>query len=397
MRPEELANHSPDEVTNQSPPLVNYNIAQGDAPLLAALESQGAAYAREDILRLGADLGREEILALGELANVFDPTLRTHDRFGRRIDEVEFHPAYHELMAISMREELHSLPWTSKAPGRYVHRAARYFVRHQVEQGTSCPITMTFAVAASLRVDERVASRWMPRLASVTYDPRSLPAWEKTSTLFGMGMTERQGGSDVRANASKAYFEGESDDGRVYRIDGHKWFCSAPQSDALLVLAQAPAGLSCFLVPRFRPDGTRNSVVVERLKPKLGNRSNASSEIRLRDAYGVLLGEEGRGVATIIEMVRHTRLDCCIGGASLIRRALAETLNHTAHRYVFGRRLADQPLMRNVLADLCLESEAATLLMMRLNRAYEESEADEVSEAFARLGTAVAKFQITRK
>lgn len=397
MLPDELAQRSPDDVTNQPSPLVNYNLAKGDTALLEAVAREGAGYAKDDLLRLGAFVGQERILQLGELANTFDPQLRTHDRFGRRIDEVEFHPAWHELMELSIREELHSMPWTSDKPGRYVHRAGRYYLRHQVEQGSSCPVTMTFAVAASLRVDPKIASQWMPKVTSTAYDSRSLPAWEKTGVLFGMGMTERQGGSDVRANASKAYFEGESAEGKVYRIDGHKWFCSAPHSDALLVLAQAPGGLSCFLVPRFRTDGSRNSVIVERLKTKLGNRSNASSEIRLRDAFAILLGEEGRGVATIIEMVRHTRLDCCIGGASLIRRALAETLNHTSGRYAFGRRLMDQPLMRNVLADLCLESEAATALMMRLNRSYEEALGDDYAGAFSRLATAVAKFQITRK
>lgn len=397
MRPEELALRSPDEVTNQAPPLVNYNLAAGDRALLEALSREGAGDREADLLRLGKELGTEHVLSLGELANVHDPVLKTHDRFGRRIDEVQFHPAWHELMTLSMREELHSMPWTSRAPGRYVHRAARYYLRHQIEQGSSCPITMTFAVTASLRLDPSLAEAWMPRLASTLYDGRSLPAPQKTSALFGMGMTERQGGSDVRANASKAHYVSQEGSAKVYRIDGHKWFCSAPQSDALLVLAQTEGGLSCFLVPRFRPDGTRNSVVVERLKPKLGNRSNASSEIRLRDAYALLLGDEGRGVATILEMVRHTRLDCCIGGASLIRRALAETLHHTHHRYAFGRLLSDQPLMRNVLADLCLESEAATALMMRLNRSYEEALTDEKAAAFSRFATAVAKFQITRK
>lgn len=397
MRPEELAQGSPDEVTNQASPLVNYNLAEGDHALMQALAVEGAGYAREDILRLGGELGTEDILRLGDLANTFDPQLRTHDRFGRRVDEVEFHPAYHELMTISMREELHSMPWSSSAKGRYVHRAARYYLRHQVEQGTSCPITMTFAVTASLGVSPELSSAWMPRLLSTEYDPRSLPADQKRSSLFGMGMTERQGGSDVRANASKASSVGWEDGVEVYQIDGHKWFCSAPQSDGLLVLAQASAGLTCFLVPRFRPDGSRNTVVVERLKPKLGNRSNASSEIRLRDAYALRLGSEGRGVATILEMVRHTRLDCCIGGASLIRRAVAETLHHTAERYTFGSQLSSHPLMRNVLADLCLESEAATAFMMRLNRAYEEALDNEEAAAFARLATAVGKFQITRK
>lgn len=398
MRSDDLARHSPDDVTNQSPPLENYNLAAGDAPLLEALAREGGtATAQASVLRLGQVLGTASVLSLGDQANAHEPTLKNFDRFGRRIDEVEFHASYHELMALSMREGLHASPWESATPGRYVERAAKYYLKHQVEQGTSCPITMTFAVTASLRSDPAMYAAWKPKLESRLYDAQSAPVGQKTSALFGMGMTERQGGSDVRSNASKAYPMEQSGPGKPYRIDGHKWFCSAPQSDALLVLAQTTEGLSCFLVPRFLQDGQRNAVIVERLKPKLGNRSNASSEIRLRNATGFLLGEEGRGVAVIIEMVRHTRLDCCIGGAALIRRGLSEAIHHCAFRYTFGRRLIEQPLMQNVLADMALESEAATVLMMRLNRAYEEAEYSEEAASFARLATAIAKFQITRK
>lgn len=397
MRADEFAQRAPDEVTNQAPALENVNLARGDAPLLEAVEREGAGWVKDELLGLGEELGRAEWFRHGEAANTFEPTLKNFDRFGRRQDEVEFHPSYHALMQVSMREGLHNSPWTSQKPGRFVARAAKYYIKHQIEQGTSCPITMTFAVAASLPANPRMAERWEGLLASTEYDPRSLPAGMKTSALFGMGMTERQGGSDVRANASKAEPVGARGNGELYRIDGHKWFCSAPQSDALLVLAQTRGQLSCFLMPRYLEDGSRNPFEVQRLKPKLGNRSNASSEIRMRDAYGWLLGEEGRGVATIIEMVRHTRLDCCIGGASLIRRALSEALNHCAHRYAFGGLLIEQPLMQNVLADMCLESEAATALMMRLNRAYEEGIENPDAANFARLATAVAKFQITRK
>lgn len=394
----QLAQHSPEDVTNQPPPLQDVNLARGDNAFLEAISREGAAWALEDIDALGAELGSHTYLRHAEDANVHAPELVNYDRFGHRIDEVRFHPSYDALMAISMREGLHVSPWESSKKGRYVARAAKYYLKHQVEQGTSCPITMTFAVAASLPANPELASTWMPRITSSTYDPRSLPADQKHSSLFGMGMTERQGGSDVRSNASKAVPIGARGNGETYLIDGHKWFTSAPQSDALLVLAQTEGKLSCFLVPRFLEDGSRNPVEVQRLKPKLGNQSNASSEIRLRNAEGQLLGEEGRGVATIIEMVRHTRLDCCIGAAALIRRAVAEALNHTAHRYAFGGLLIKQPLMQNVLADLCLESEAATTLMMRINRAYEEAaDGDEAAAAFARLSTAVGKFHITRK
>lgn len=397
MRPDELAQFLPDEVTNQARPLENFNLASGDAPLLEAVEREGAGWVRAELLSLGEELGRAEMFQYGEQANVHEPVLKNFDRFGRRVDEVEFHESYHRLMALSMREGLHNSPWRSAKKGRFVARAAKYYLKHQVEQGTSCPITMTFAVAASLSSNVDLAEAWMPRILSDRYDARSLPYTAKDSVLFGMAMTERQGGSDVRSNASKAEPVGARGNGELYRIDGHKWFCSAPQSDALLVLAQTRGQLSCFLVPRYLENGERNPVIVQRLKPKLGNRSNASSEIRLQQAYGWLLGEEGRGVATIIEMVRHTRLDCCIGGASLIRRALSEALNHTANRYAFGGLLIEQPLMQNVLADMCLESEAATALMMRLNRAYEDAGDSEHEAAFARLGTAVGKFHITRK
>lgn len=396
--PAQLAQHSPEDVTNQPPPLEDLNLARGDSAFLEAITREGAAWALKDVDALGAELGAATYLRHAEDANEHAPELVNYDRFGRRIDEVRFHPGYDALMKLSMREGLHVSPWQSDKKGRYVARAAKYYLKHQVEQGTSCPITMTFAVAASLPANIKLAETWMPRIASSEYDPRSLPADQKRSSLFGMGMTERQGGSDVRSNASKAVPVNARGNGETYLIDGHKWFTSAPQSDALLVLAQTEGNLSCFLVPRFLDDGRRNSVEVQRLKPKLGNQSNASSEIRLRNAEGLLLGEEGRGVATIIEMVRHTRLDCCIGAAALIRRAVAEALNHTAHRYAFGGLLIKQPLMQNVLADLCLESEAATTLMMRINRAYEDAaDGDEDAAAFARLSTAVGKFHITRK
>ena len=397
MNASDFAQRSPHEVMNQPQPLEDYNLLAGDLPLQEALVREGAAWALDDIRRFGAELGSRAVLELGDLANRFEPELITYDRHGRRVDQVRYHPAYHELMRIQTESGFNGLPWSSDRPGRYVARAAAYHLKHQVEQGTSCPGTMTFAVIPSLRVQPELAAQWEPLATAPRYDPRFLPAAQKQGVLFGMAMTERQGGSDVRSNATKATPASTAGPGQPYLLDGHKWFCSAPMCDAFLVLAQAAGGLSCFLVPRHLPDESVNPFRIERLKSKLGNRSNASSEIRFEGTMGWLVGEEGRGVATIIEMVRHTRLDCCIGAASLIRRVTAEALHHTAGRFAFGRRLDDQPLMKNVLADLCLESEAATAVAMRLSRAYEEARGDEQARLFSRLATAICKFQSTRK
>ncbi|MBV8814771.1 MAG: acyl-CoA dehydrogenase family protein, partial [Verrucomicrobia bacterium] len=338
-----------------------------------------------------------EIINLGVQANRFPPELRTHDRFGYRIDEVVYHPAYHELMRIGVETRTHALPWIDKSAGVHVARAALAFLRHQIDEGTSCPLTMTFAAVPSLRLQQDLAKEWEPRILSSTYDPRSMPASQKEGALFGMGMTERQGGSDVRANTTVAEPAGAGGPGGEYLITGHKWFCSAPMCDAFLILAQAPKGLSCFLLPRWRPDGTRNSFHLLRLKDKLGNRSNASSEVEFKRAWSRLVGEEGRGIATIMEMVRHTRLDCAVGSAASMRKAVAEAIHHAAHRSAFGRLLIDQPLMRNVLADLCLESEAATALAMRLARAFDRSAEDVGEQKFARIATAIAKYFITKR
>jgi putative acyl-CoA dehydrogenase len=340
----------------------------------------------------------------GRLANENKPILRTFDRYGHRIDEVEFHPAWHQLMKMGVEHELHSLPWTSDEPFVHTARAALYMTAMQAEAGFCCPITMTFAVVPALRAQPELAAEWEPLVTATTYDPRLIPASEKGSAIAGMAMTEKQGGSDVRANTTVATPINGGGAGAEYLLVGHKWFCSAPMSDLFLVLAQTDDGLSCFLLPRILPDGSRNAFHIQRLKDKLGNHSNASSEIELHGAWARMVGEPGRGVPTIIEMVGHTRLDCVIGAAAGMRAGVVSALHHTAHRSAFGKTLIDQPLMRNVLADLCLESEATTALAMRLARAYDEAHADVVfggvggtqdesdAQLFKRLATAVGKF-----
>jgi putative acyl-CoA dehydrogenase len=397
MKAEQFAAHAPAEVLNQPPVLENYNLFTGDTPLREAIAREGASWVAEQAHEFGDLLGRAETLRLGELANRYPPVLRTHDRFGHRIDEVEFHPAYHELMQLGISWQNHSLPWTSERDSAHVARAALTMLRHQVDEGHGCPLSMTYSVVPSLRLQPELAAEWEPRLFSTEYDPRCLPAEQKRGVLFGMAMTERQGGSDVRANTTRAKAISKRGPGEAYELTGHKWFCSAPMCDAFLVLAQTDAGLSCFLLPRWRPDGTRNAFYIQRLKDKLGNKSNASSEVEFHGAYARLIGEEGRGVANIIEMVRHTRLDCAIGSASTMRRAVAEATHHTNHRYAFGARLIEQPLMQNVLADLCLESEAATALALRLARSFDEAERDESQRHFSRIATAIGKFWITKR
>ena len=373
---------------NQPPPLVDYNLFEADAPLRESLEREGASWAHDLVHELGRLAGTQQAIDWGFQANANPPKLHTHNRFGDRIDEVEFHPAWHELMKVSIGHGLHALPWRRPGPGAHAARAAAFYVWSQVEGGHGCPVSMTYAAVPALRKTPRLAAQWEPLMTTLDYDPDLRPAATKKGVLFGMAMTERQGGSDVRANTTRAVPTGT--DGE-HLLTGHKWFCSAPMCDAFLVLAQAPGGLSCFLLPRVLPDGTRNSFHIERLKDKLGNRSNASSEVTLDGAQAVLVGEEGHGVKAIIEMVNHTRLDCVIGSASLMRQAVAQATHHTAYRQAFGRLLADQPLMVNVLADLAVESEATTTLMMRLAGAFDRAE-DPAEAHFKRIGVAVAKF-----
>ncbi len=384
------------EVTNQVPELHDYNIFTTDIALADGVRREQADWHRENLIRFGAELGSEEVLRLGDLANRHVPELNTHDRLGNRIDRVEFHPSWHELLRLLRREGLHALPWMQPRAGAHVARAAGYFMQSQVEAGSLCPTTMTFAAIPVLQNELALFAELQPKLFSCVHDPRDLPIAQKHSMLIGMGMTEKQGGSDVRANTTAARPLNGEGRGAAYALTGHKWFFSAPMCDAHLVLARTDAGLSCFFVPRWRPDGSKNAVLVQRLKDKLGNRSNSSSEVEFQDAYGVMVGDEGRGIPTIIEMANHTRLDCVIGSAALMRQAFVQAAHHARHRSAFGRHLADQPLMRNVLSDLALESEAATLLMLRLARAFEAPH-DPLERAWRRIATPAAKFWICKR
>ena len=378
---------------NQPPILENYNLFASDVALCEAVESNGGAWNDENAKAFGEILGKAETLELGNSANKNPPILKTHDRFGNRLDTVEYHPSYHELMRIGIENQTHSLSWTSEHAGAYVARNALAFLKQQVDEGTSCPLTMTFAVVPSLKIQPEIADEWLPRILSNEYDPRFIPASEKRGATFGMAMTEPQGGSDVRANLTRAQKIGSGE----YEITGRKWFCSAPMCDAFLVLAQTERGISCFLLSRFKPDGARNAFHISRLKDKLGNKSNASGEVEFYASYAKIIGEEGRGVANIMEMVRHTRLDCAVGSAATLRRAVAESLHHCAHRKAFGKLLIEQPLMQNLLADLSLESEAATAFAFRLARGFDESKSNEEARAFTRIATAIGKFWICKR
>ena len=382
------------EVLNQVPPLEGYDVFSADRALGEGLRREGGGWAEEQAKRLGRIAGGEA-LAWGFQANAHTPVLRTHDRFGHRIDEVEYHPAWHALMKTAVEHALHSLPWREERAGAHVARAAMFFTLSQAEAGHGCPISMTYAAVPALHTTPEIASEWVPRITSTSYDPRTIPVAQKSGALCGMAMTEKQGGSDVRANTTRARALGAGGPGAEYEVTGHKWFCSAPMCDVFLVLAQTERGPSCFLLPRWRPDGTRNRFHLQRLKDKLGNRSNASSEVEFDGAWARLVGEEGRGVPTIIEMVNHTRLDCVIGAAAIMRHAVAQATHHARHRATFGRRLVEHPLMQNVLADLCVESEAATASMLRLARAYDGG--DERERLFARLATAVVKYWVCKR
>ena len=381
------------DVINQPPPFTDVNLYTSDRTLRSAVEREGGAWSEGALETYGAVMGSARIYELGRQANRHSPELRTHDRFGHRIDEIDYHPAWHEVMRIQMEHEVHNLPWRHRRPGAHVARLAKHYILAQVEAGSACPITMTFASLPALEHEPRVASEWKPRLLGTSYDPRPVPAGDKSAVLVGMAMTEKQGGSDVRANTTKAIPLGDGD----YELLGHKWFCSAPMCDAFLTLAHAQKGLTCFLVPRWRPDGTRNPFYIQRLKDKVGNRSNASGEIEYAGTWARRVGEEGRGVRTIIEMVHHTRLDCISGSAGIMRQALAQALHHVGHRSAFGRRLIEQPLMRNVAADLALEVEGAVAVLFRLARAYDSSAESETERAFARIGTAVAKYWVCKR
>jgi putative acyl-CoA dehydrogenase len=381
------------EVFNQPPALTGYDVSD-DAAMLAALRREGAGWAEEAVRELGRLAGSPQVQEQGRLANENPPKLRTHDRFGHRVDEVEFHPAWHELMTVAVRHGLHAAPWRDARPGAHVARAAGFYVWSAAEAGHGCPVSMTYAIVPALRHAPGLAGRFEPLLAAPEYDFGLRPPLTKRGLLAGMSMTEKQGGSDVRANTTRAVPAGTDQ----YLLTGHKWFTSAPMGDLFLVLAQAPGGLSCFLLPRVRPDGTRNGMRLQRLKDKLGNRSNASAEVEYDEALAWLVGEEGRGVRTIIEMVNMTRLDCVLGTATGMRAGVTMAAHHAAHRMAFGRALAGQPLMASVLADLAIESEATTLAAFRLAGATDRAARGDGQEAaFRRLALAATKYWVCKR
>jgi putative acyl-CoA dehydrogenase len=381
------------EVFNQPPALTSYDVAD-DPAMLSALRREGAAWAESGIRELGLLAGSARAQEQGRQANENPPVLRTHDRFGHRIDEVEFHPAWHELMTVAVRHGLHASPWRDTRPGAHVARAAGFYVWGTTDAGHCCPISMTYAIVPALRHSPTLAERFEPLLAAREYDFGLRPASTKQGLLAGMSMTEKQGGSDVRANTTRAEPAGDGS----YLLTGHKWFTSAPMGDLFMVLAQAPGGLSCFLLPRVRPDGTRNGMHLQRLKDKLGNRSNASAEVEYDGAMAWLVGEEGRGVRTIIEMVNMTRLDCVLGTATGMRAAVTLATHHATRRMAFGRKLADQPLMASVLADLAIESEATTMAAFRLAGATDRAARGDAQEsAFRRLALAAIKYWVCKR
>lgn len=383
------------EVTNQVPPLQGINLYHTDLPLKQWVHRFQGDWADNELGAYG-QLAGGALMEAGFLANENKPVFKSHDRVGNRIDLVEFHPAYHQLMSAGIAHGITSAPWTQPGPGAHVARAASMYLHNQIEAGTCCPMTMTYACVPALKLQPDLAEKWLPKILSRQYDPRNLPIEQKTGATIGMAMTEKQGGTDVRANTTRAYATGLGGPGQAYELVGHKWFCSAPMCDAFLTLAQTEKGLTCFLLPRHRPDGTRNQFYIQRLKNKLGNQANASSEVEFRGALAWMVGDEGRGVPTIIEMVSMTRFDCMIGSSSLMRQALTQASHHCAYRQVGGRALADQPLMQNVLADLALESEAALALTMRMGRAIDNAH-DEHEEKFARLVTAIGKYWICKR
>jgi putative acyl-CoA dehydrogenase len=381
------------EVLNQAPPVPDFDAYATDAALCDAVERGQGTWAAETLHALGKVAGSDAGARLAADANTFKPVLHTHDRYGNRVDRVDFHPAYHELMRLGKTHQVHSLSWRNEGrAGAFVARSALHYLYCQLEAGVACPLTMTHAVVPSLRESPEVAAQWVPGALAEVYDPAFAPAARKRGLTFGMAMTEKQGGSDVRANTTVAL-----PDGAGFRLTGHKFFCSAPMCDAFLTLAQGPGGLTCFLVPRWTPDDAPNHFFVQRLKDKLGNHSNASSEVEYRHTWAVQVGEAGRGVATIIEMVAQTRLDVAVGAAGLMRQAVRLALHHARNRAAFGARLVDQPLMRNVLADLALETEAAVALSFRVARAFDRGAADPGERAFGRIAMAIGKYWCAKR
>jgi len=381
------------EVINTPPHMGDQDLWSSDLPLREAIQREGADWAAPKLADLGKKAGRAEVLEQADQANRYSPEVKPFDRYGMRVNQVSFHPAYHALQELAVANGLSNFAWNNPKAGGHVAHAAMNYMMNQIEGGVLCPIAMTYAAIPTLKASPALAQEWLPKLLSTEYDKRDIPLSEKNGAQMGMFMTEKQGGSDVRANSTRAVRDGEG-----YRLTGHKFFCSAPMSDAFLTLAYTDEGLSCFLMPRFTPDGQRNGLFLQRLKDKLGNKSNASSEMELNNTWGLRVGAEGKGVKTIIEMVQGTRFYCAFGSAALMRQGLVQALHHTSHRSAFQKLLIDQPLMQNVLADLALESEAATALSLRLGRAIDEGEAgDKDAAALARIGTAIGKYWICKR
>lgn len=384
------------EISNQVPELQHHNLFLSDTLLQDGLQHYKADWHTASLEQFGAELGMPETLLLGEQANRYLPELRTHDRTGKRIDVVDFHPSWHQLLGMLRSQGLQALPWSHPRAGAQVARAAGYYMQAQIESGSLCPTTMTFAAIPVLQKEPALFAQLREKLYATRHDPRDLPIPDKYAIMIGMGMTEKQGGSDVRTNTTLARPCGASGRGEAYLLTGHKWFFSAPMCDAHLVLARTEAGLSCFFVPRWKPDGTKNTILIQRLKDKLGNQSNSSSEVEFQDAYGIMIGTEGRGIPTIIEMANLTRLDCVIGSAALMRQALIQAIHHARHRSAFGRLLAEQPLMAHTLADLALESEAAGWLMLQL-ASVADGEESPLHQAWRRIMTPAAKFWVCKR
>jgi putative acyl-CoA dehydrogenase len=381
------------EVENQAPPLDDYNAWRTDSALREAVMREGGGWAEAHLDAFGAIAGGE-LMRQGYTANDNRPRLRAFDRYGHRIDEVEFHPSYHRVMQLGMQYGVHAFAWRNEdRAGAHVARAALSYMHAQAEAGTGCPLTMTHSSVPTLRHSPAIAARWLPKIISYEYDPRVLPMAGKTGCTIGMGMTEKQGGSDVRANSTRAERQADGS----YRIVGHKWFFSAPMCDAWLVLAYTDAGLGCFLMPKILGDGSRNAIRIQRLKDKLGDWSNASSEVEFHGAWADVVGDEGRGVATILQMVALTRLDCMIGSSALMRQAVVQAIHHAQHRKTFGKQLVEHALMKNVLADLALESEACTALTLRVARAVDASPRDAGEAALARIATAIGKYWVCKR
>jgi putative acyl-CoA dehydrogenase len=386
------------EVLNMPPHMGNQDLWSGDLPVREALAREGGGWAEGQVAALGKAAGATSTFEKADLANRFDPEIRPFDRYGMRINQVEYHPAYHDLMALAISHEVHNFAWRNPGPGAHVAHAALTYMFCQPEGGVMCPMAMTYSVIPALRSTPSVETEWLPRLLSTTYDGGDVPVHHKAGATMGMFMTEKQGGSDVRSNTTQAVPCGDRTGiGAEYRLTGHKFFCSAPMSDAFLTLAYSNGGQSCFLVPRWTPDETRNTLSIQRLKNKLGNRSNASSEMEFQDTWGIMVGEEGRGIRTILDMVQGNRYYCAMSSAALMRQALVQALHHTGHRSAFQRKLIDQPLMRNVLADLALETEAAVALTLRVGRAMDEASTNPASAALARIGTAIGKYWVCKR